>query len=140
MPPCSYRVLYYKTCYMHPILLPYAGASGAFLLRQKQQQLFRRSVAVVDAANLWSNFFLPPAQAKEVAASLMAGEFLLLTAHRQAGKKTLAQAIVADLQEGGCLTAVIMLTMLPDQRSRGIFNMILDLLQVPHRDGDDPQR
>ena len=70
----------------------------------------------------------------------MDGEFLLLTAHRQAGKTSLAQAIVAELQEGGCCTAVIWLTTLHAEHSRGIFNRILDELKVPHSDDDNPQR
>ena len=102
--------------------------------------LFRRSVAVVDAANPFSNFFLPSTQAKKVAASLMAGEFLLLTGHRQSGKTTLAQSIVADLNRVGCLTTVIWLTNLRSMGSRGIFNMILGNLKISHNNDDCPRR
>ena len=98
-------------------------------------------MAVVDAANPGSNFFLKPAQTREVATLLMEGQFLPLAAHRQAGKTTLAQAVVADLQDaGGCLTAVVWLTAFPVQRSRGIFSMVLDQLNIPHGDDDDPLR
>jgi len=108
--------------------------------RSQQQYLFRRSVAVVDAANPFSNFFLQPAQSKEVAAMLLGGEFLLLAQHRQSGKTTLSQSIVAELQSIGCLTAVIWLTGFRSLRSRGIFNMILSQIGIPQSDADDPKR
>ena len=118
----------------------YSGPVGGISFRQQRQHQFRRSVAIVDAANPWNNFFLAPTQTKEVTASLMDGKFLLLTAHRQAGKTSLAQAIVTELQESGCRTAVIWLTMLHSEHGHGIFKRILDLLEVPHCDDDNPQR
>ena len=108
--------------------------------RPQPKNLFRRSVAVVDAAHPFYNFFLPPTQSRKVAELLMGGEFLLLTAHRQSGKTTLAQSIVADLQQDGCLTTVVWLTAFRHMRSRDIFNLILEELHISHSHDDYPQR
>jgi len=116
--------------------LPLKVAAGTSRPQGRQQQ--RRSVAVVDAANPQSNFFLPAPGAEKLASSLEAGEFLLLTAHRQAGKTTLAQEIVVQLQERGCLTAVIYLTMLPEKKSLSVLHEILKILEIPDS-RDDPK-
>ena len=116
--------------------MPLKVAAGTSRPQGRQQQ--RRSVAVVDAANPQSNFFLPAPGAEKLASSLEAGEFLLLTAHRQAGKTTLAQEIVVQLQERGCLTAVIYLTMLPEKKSLFVLHEILKILKIPDS-RDDPK-
>lgn len=88
-------------------------------------------MAIVDAADPEANIYLPPEESQGVLERLLDGAFLLLTAHRQAGKTTLAHAIISDLQRGGCFVAVVYLTILHEGSScEVIFKCILDQLGV----------
>ena len=88
-------------------------------------------MAVVDAADPYNNIFLRPKNTQAAVARLMAGDFLLLASHRQAGKTTLGQSIMAELQQEGCKVVVVWLTILRNNSGYDIvFKTILENLGV----------